>query len=58
MLAEQIEALLKDLPQSYREVFDRRLQGEPVAQIAGEMQISRQTVYRVLDLLQQRLEQT
>jgi RNA polymerase sigma-70 factor (ECF subfamily) len=58
MLAEQIEALLKDLPQSYREVLDRRLQGEPVAQIAGEMQVSRQTVYRVLDLLQQRLEQT
>ena len=54
-LADQIEYLLKGLPQLHCHVLDRRLQGYSVAEIADELGVSRQTVYRVLDLLQHRL---
>jgi RNA polymerase sigma factor (sigma-70 family) len=53
-LAEQIEALLRGLPPLYGEVLERRLEGQEVAEVARELGVSRQTVYRMLDLLQKR----
>lgn len=50
-LVDQVAALLRGLPELYGDVLGRRLQGEPVADIAAALNVSRQTVYRVLDLL-------
>jgi hypothetical protein len=36
-------------------VLERRLQGHPVADIAARLDVSRQTVYRALELRQRRL---
>jgi RNA polymerase sigma-70 factor (ECF subfamily) len=55
ILVDQIEALLRDLPPLYCQVLDMRLQGQGVTEIAAELRVARQTVYRVLDLLQERL---
>jgi RNA polymerase sigma factor (sigma-70 family) len=54
-LADQIEHLLKGLPPLHCHVLELRLQGHAVADIATQLAVSRQTVYRVLDLLQHRL---
>jgi DNA-directed RNA polymerase specialized sigma24 family protein len=54
-LVDQIEALLRGLPPLYCHILDRRLQGQPVAEIASGLGVSRQTVYRALALLQERL---
>lgn len=50
-LVDQVAALLRGLPELYGDVLGRRLQGESVADIAAALNVSRQTVYRVLDLL-------
>jgi RNA polymerase sigma factor (sigma-70 family) len=55
-LVDRIEWLLRGLPELYAQVLERRLQGHAVADIAAELSISRQTVYRALELLQRRLE--
>jgi RNA polymerase sigma factor (sigma-70 family) len=55
-LVDQIESLLRGLPELHCHVLERRLEGHPVADIALELNVSRQTVYRVLELLQRRLE--
>jgi RNA polymerase sigma-70 factor (ECF subfamily) len=52
---DQIQVLLRGLSPVHGQVLDMRLQGATVAEIAGELGVSRQTVYRILDLLQQRL---
>jgi RNA polymerase sigma-70 factor (ECF subfamily) len=54
-LVDQVEALLRGLPALYCRVLDMRLQGHAVPDIARELAVSRQTVYRVLHLLQDRL---
>jgi RNA polymerase sigma-70 factor (ECF subfamily) len=54
-LVDQIDSLLLGLPELHARVLDKRLQGYTVAEIAEQLAVSRQTVYRVLDLLQQRL---
>ena len=54
-LVDQIDALLHGLPPLYARLLDLRLQGRTVAEAAEEMGVSRQTVYRALDLLRQRL---
>jgi RNA polymerase sigma-70 factor (ECF subfamily) len=54
-LVDQIEALLCGLPPLYCHVLDLRLQGHGVSEIAELLRVSRQTIYRALDLLQQRL---
>jgi RNA polymerase sigma-70 factor (ECF subfamily) len=56
MLVDQIEALLQGLPPLYGEVLRLRLEGHAVADIAPQLGVSRQTVYRTLNLLGQRLE--
>ena len=54
-LVDQIDALLRDVPPWYARLLDLRLQGRTVAEAAAELNVSRQTVYRALDLLRQRL---
>lgn len=54
-LVDQIEALLHGLPPLCCQVLELRLQGHAVTEIAPRLGVSRQTVYRVLGLLQQRL---
>jgi RNA polymerase sigma-70 factor (ECF subfamily) len=58
ILVDQIEALLRGLPELHARVLERRLQGHQVIDIAAELGVSRQTVHRVLNLLQQRLERS
>jgi RNA polymerase sigma-70 factor (ECF subfamily) len=55
MLVELTELLLRDLPPWYARLLELRLEGLPVARIAAELRVSRQTVYRGLDVFQQRL---
>src|SRR5262249_28554215 len=55
-LVDRIESLLRGLPDLYCHVLERRLQGHSVADVAGQLAVSRQTVYRALELLQRRLE--
>jgi RNA polymerase sigma factor (sigma-70 family) len=54
-LVDQIEALLRDLPDLYCHLLDMRLQGHSVAEIAQQLGVTRQTVYRALHLFQERL---
>src|SRR5262249_31300306 len=57
-LVDQIEALLRGLPELHCRVLERRLEGHSVADIAAGLGVSRQSVYRILDLLQQRLSRS
>lgn len=57
-LVDQIETILEGLPDTYGQILALRLEGRPRTEIAEDLGISRQTVYRVLTLLQQRLERT
>jgi RNA polymerase sigma-70 factor (ECF subfamily) len=54
-LVDQIEAIVRGLPASYAQILEMRLHGRPVAEIAEGLGLSRQSVYRALNLLQQRL---
>ena len=56
MLVDQIETLLRGLPPLYCHVLDLRLQGCGSREIASHLDVSRQTVHRVVNLLQARLE--
>jgi DNA-directed RNA polymerase specialized sigma24 family protein len=53
---DQIEALVRGLAPWYGEVLEMRLRGYAVAEIARQLDRSRQTVYRALQLLRQRFE--
>jgi RNA polymerase sigma factor (sigma-70 family) len=55
ILVDQIEALLRGLPPLHAQVLEHRLQGYAVTDIAVAMDVSRQTIHRVLNLLQERL---
>jgi RNA polymerase sigma-70 factor (ECF subfamily) len=55
VLLDQIEALLRDLPPIYGQVLGLRLQGRNVTDVADELKLSRQTIHRALNLLQERL---
>ena len=57
-LVDQIDALLQGQPPVFGEVLERRLQGDSVTDIAHELGISRQNVYRLLEVLQNRLEKS
>ncbi|MCY2988857.1 MAG: helix-turn-helix domain-containing protein [Planctomycetota bacterium] len=54
-MRNQIEVLLRGLPPLACQVLERRLQGQSVTEIASELSLARQAVYRTLALLQQRL---
>jgi RNA polymerase sigma-70 factor, ECF subfamily len=54
-LVDQIEVLVRDLPPLYRDLLELRLRGFAVSEIAQELSVSRRTVQRALNLLQERL---
>ena len=54
-LVDQIDALLAGLPELYGRLLGLRLQGRTVTETADELGVSRQTVHRALNLLQDRL---
>ena len=54
---DQVEVLMKGLPPLYGRVLELRLQGQTPTQVARELNVSRQTVYRALNLLQERLRE-
>jgi RNA polymerase sigma-70 factor (ECF subfamily) len=54
-LVDRIESLLQGLPDLYCQILEQRLHGHAVADIAAGLAVSRQTVYRALELLQHRL---
>ncbi len=54
-LVDLIDALLRGLPAIYRDVLEMRLADYSVIEIAAKLGVSRQTVYRAFDLLQDRL---
>jgi RNA polymerase sigma-70 factor (ECF subfamily) len=56
LLTDQIESLLRGLPELSCHVLDLRLQGHKSSEIASRLGVSRQTVYRTLGLLRDRLE--
>jgi RNA polymerase sigma-70 factor (ECF subfamily) len=55
-LVDLVQALLRGLDPVYCHILERRMQGEAVAEIAPALNVSRQTVYRALSLLGQRLK--
>jgi RNA polymerase sigma-70 factor (ECF subfamily) len=57
ILVDQIESLLEGLPALHCHVLDLRLQGVAVTEVAARLGVARQTVYRVLQVLQQRLRE-
>ncbi len=57
VLVDEIQALLRGLPDLYCHVLEMRLQGYAVAEIAHQHQVSRQTVYQALHVLQRRMQQ-
>jgi RNA polymerase sigma-70 factor (ECF subfamily) len=54
-LVDQIEELLRGLPALYCDLLQLRLQGYSVSDTAARLGVSRRTVHRALNLLQQRL---
>jgi transcriptional regulator len=55
MLMDLIEGLLRGLPDLYAQILPLRLQGHSVAEIAEQLGVARQNVYRALEVLQRRL---
>jgi RNA polymerase sigma-70 factor (ECF subfamily) len=54
-LVDLMESLIQGVPPLYCRVLELRLQGMVPADVARELKISRNTVYRALDLFKQRL---
>jgi RNA polymerase sigma factor (sigma-70 family) len=57
-LLDQIETVLEGLPDAYGEVLALSLEGMSRTEIAQKLGISRQTVYRALTLLKDRLQKS
>jgi RNA polymerase sigma factor (sigma-70 family) len=54
VLLDRIEALLDGLPPQYGELLRFRLEGHSVTDVAREMGLSRRSVHRMLNVLQER----
>jgi len=54
-LVDQIERLLRGFPTEYASVLDMRLEGHDVVAIAAKLSLSRRTIHRMLNLLQERM---
>ena len=54
VLLDLMSAVVADLPESYGEILALRLAGHNRSEIANEVGVTRQTVYRALDLIQDR----
>jgi RNA polymerase sigma-70 factor (ECF subfamily) len=55
VLVDQIEELLRGLPTLYRDLLQLRLEGYTVCDTAARLGVSRRTIHRGMNLLQQRL---
>lgn len=55
-LVDQLERLLRGLPEAHREIFGLIVQGYSRTEAAEQLKVSRMTVHRVLDLLRTKLE--
>lgn len=55
ILVDEIQGVLRGLPELYCQVLQLRLEGHPVAEIADQLNMARRTVYRALKLLHERL---
>ncbi len=55
-LWEEIDAVLDGLPDRTGEIISMRLEGRSRSEIASDLNLSRQTIHRILKLVQQRLE--
>ncbi|MEM6471176.1 MAG: sigma-70 family RNA polymerase sigma factor [Planctomycetota bacterium] len=56
-LWEEISVVLDGLPDRAAEIISMRLEGRTRSEIAGKLNLSRQSIHRILKLIQQRLEQ-
>jgi hypothetical protein len=56
-LVDLMETLLRGLPALHGQVLEMSLAGHTAAEITASLNVSRRTVYRVLELFQQRLLQ-
>ena len=56
-LWEEIDFVLQGLPARTGEILSARLEGKNKSEIATELNLSRQTVHRILNLLEERLDQ-
>ena len=54
-LVDQIAGMLHGLPALYTDLLRLRLEGYSVSDVAARLGVSRRTVHRALQLLQQRL---
>jgi RNA polymerase sigma-70 factor (ECF subfamily) len=57
-LSDEIERLLRGLPATFRDILEMRLEGCATTEIATALDVSRRTVERALNLLQERLSRT
>ncbi|QEG02138.1 RNA polymerase sigma factor [Stieleria maiorica] len=55
-LWEEIDLVIEGLPPKTGEIIAMRLEGRSKSEIAGQLQVSRQTIHRILNLVQERLE--
>ncbi len=56
VLWDQVESVLKNLPETYARIFTMRLEGQTRSEIAEQLGISRQTVHRALTTMQKRMQ--
>ena len=56
ILVDQIDGILQGLPEEYGQMLALLLEGNTRTEVARQMNVSRQTVYRALRLFQQRLK--
>ena len=56
-LWEEIDVVLEGLPDRTGEIISMRLEGKTRTEIAKELNLSRQTIHRILKLIQERLAQ-
>ena len=54
-LWEEIDLALKGLPPKTGEILSARLEGKSKSEIASELNLSRQTIHRILNLVEERL---
>jgi RNA polymerase sigma-70 factor (ECF subfamily) len=57
-LIDQIDELLRGLPALYRDLLQLRLEGYTVSDTAARLGVSRRTIHRGMNLLQQRLRKS
>ena len=55
-LWEEIDLVLEGLPDRAGEIISMRLEGKTRTEIASELHLSRQSIHRIMKLIQQRLE--